>query len=124
MTTSMPSAARATTRPLITPEGKRRAGLVVAERIELLGRTSGIVARDCGVDPKTLRTFMSGRRWPRVDVRNAIEDALSWPRGEIVRHARGGVESLRGYSERDLLAELSWRAERRVSARAQQRGVR
>jgi hypothetical protein len=38
-----------------------------------------------------------------------IEQALGWPAGEVARRGRDGVESLRGYSERDLLAELQWR---------------
>lgn len=92
-----------------TPIERRRAGLAVSERIA--DRSLSIIetARAADVDPKTLRALINGTRWPTAHVLRRIETALSWPAGEIVRRGRDGVKSLRGYSERDLMAELMWR---------------
>lgn len=93
----------------MTPDERNRAALAVSERISDVGMTVADAATAAGVDRKTLAALVSGRTWPRVAVRRKIETALGWQPGEIVRRARDGVESLRSYSERDLLAELVWR---------------
>lgn len=90
--------------------------MAVAERIADRGLTVTEVARAARIDGKTLRGLLAGRQWPTVAVRRRIEKALGWEPGEIQRRARDGVESLRGYSERDLLAELQWRL-RQLDAR-------
>lgn len=90
----------------VTPEERRRAGATVKERLADRGLSRAEVARSARIDPRTLNGLISGRQWPRVEVRARIEKALDWERGEILRRARDGVESLRGYTERDLLAEL------------------
>lgn len=88
---------------------RRRAGLAVSERIADRGLSLAEAARTARVDPKTLRALVNGDRLPSAPVLRRIENALNWPAGEIIRRSRDGVESLRGYSERDLLAELQWR---------------
>jgi transcriptional regulator with XRE-family HTH domain len=87
----------------------RRAGLAVSERLADRGLSLAEAARAARVDPKTLRALINGERVPSPSVLRRIETALGWPTGEIARRGRDGVESLRGYSERDLLAELQWR---------------
>lgn len=101
---------------LATPEEQRRAGKAVAEQIENTGRTAAEVARVAGIDVKTLRALLTGARWPRAQVRNRIEEALGWPRGEIARRGRDGLASLHGYSDRELLSELLARARMRDPA--------
>lgn len=88
---------------------RRRAGLSVSERISDRGLSIAEAARAAQIDPKTLRGLIAGSHWPTAEVRRRIESALGWELGEIARRARDGVASLRGYSERDLLAELMWR---------------
>lgn len=81
----------------------------MSERIADRGLSIAETARAADVDPKTLRALINGTRWPTAPVLRRVEAALTWPAGEISRRGRDGVRSLRGYSERDLLAELMWR---------------
>ena len=83
------------------------------ERIELAGLTTSEVAKAAQIDARTLRDLMSGRRWPRATVRQGVEDALGWPRGEILRQARDGLEALAVYTDAELAAELLYRIRRR-----------
>lgn len=39
--------------------------------------------RDAGIDPKTLRSFLSAERWPSAKTLQGIERALGWPLGRI-----------------------------------------
>lgn len=93
----------------MTPEERRRAGLAVSERCDDRGLSHAEIAKAARIDRRTLEALISGRQWPRVEVRGRIEDALGWERGEILRRARDGLASLRGYTERDLLSELQRR---------------
>lgn len=93
----------------VTPEQKRRAGAAVSERIADRGLSRPDVARAAHIDPRTLTRFIAGEQWPRTEVRARIENVLGWAAGEIQRRARDGVESLSGYTERDLLVELQRR---------------
>lgn len=99
----------------VTPQERARAGRIVAERAELLGMTQVVLARRAGVDRKTLRALIAGNRWPTVTVRGRLEDVLEWPRGEILRQARDGLEALAVYSDYELASELARRARARES---------
>lgn len=91
-------------------DDRLRAGKAVEERIEDMGLTIVSLARRAHVDRKTVSSLITGERWPRADVRNRVEAVLEWPNGEIYRRGRDGLESLRSYSDRDLLSELLSRA--------------
>jgi hypothetical protein len=71
-----------------------------------------MLARRAHVDGKTLRTLISGERWPTGAVRGRLESALDWPPGEIERRALGGtaVNELARFSELELIGELLRRA--------------
>lgn len=90
----------------MTPQERSRAGRAVQERIYERGKTITQVAREAQLDPKTIYGLIRGERWPRADAIARIEAALDWCPGEIYRRGRDGLESLHGYTSRDLLSEL------------------
>ncbi len=84
--------------------------MAVANRIREQRLTAAKLARVAGVDPRTVRLLIDGRRWPTQATRDALCDALGWPRGEITRRSDGRPE-LHEYTLAELLHEVS----RRVS---------
>lgn len=94
----------------MTPEEKRRAGRAVASRIAWLRTTVPAVARQAGVDPKTIRSLISGDTWPTARTRERINSALDWPRGELARRA-SDESGLATFETVQLLSELCRRAE-------------
>ena len=73
--------------PTVNPEQRQRASLAVRARMNHLQLTVPELARRAGVDPDTVQTLLSGKRWPRATTRNQICQALDWPLGEIARRA-------------------------------------
>ncbi len=48
------------------------------------------LAERAGVDVKTINSLEAASRWPQVTKRAAIEDALHWRSGSLLRIAEGG----------------------------------
>lgn len=97
------------------PEGRARAGRAVEQRIARLGKTIPETAREAGIDVRTLRAFIRGKRWPTVAVRMRLCEVLDWAPGEIVRLTY--PSPLSQYPARDLLDEIA----RRLTATEQGR---
>lgn len=55
------------------------------------GLSRSALARDAGIDPKTLRGFLDGGRWPQQESRSAISKALGWSADEIDHIEQTGV---------------------------------
>lgn len=95
----------------MTPEERRkRAGTAVAARIADLHTTAPAVARRAGIDARTLRNLINGKRWPRQSALDRLNEALHWPAGEIGRRAEARSE-LKHFSNRELIDELCRRAD-------------
>ncbi|MDT4938614.1 MAG: hypothetical protein QOG80_2285 [Pseudonocardiales bacterium] len=97
----------------VTPEERLRAGGAVAQRIADQSMSFGAVTDAAGIDPKTLRSLITGARWPTAAVQAAIEAAIDWHPGEIMRRARAPYVShspLSDYTNTELLAELLHRS--------------
>lgn len=58
------------------------ANAVLARMAELRMNTSEL-ARAAQLDLGTVSDFLSGKRWPKVGTRGAMEIALAWPPGTI-----------------------------------------
>lgn len=67
---------------------ERVAKYVVARR-GALGLTQEQLAERAGVTVKTVYNLESGGRWPQARTRGAIEEALRWRAGDLVRIAEG-----------------------------------
>lgn len=67
---------------------ERVAKYVVARR-GALGLTQEQLAERAGVTVKTIYNLESGGRWPQARTRGAIEEALHWRPGDLVRIAEG-----------------------------------
>ncbi|GAA4105903.1 MULTISPECIES: helix-turn-helix domain-containing protein [Actinomadura] len=67
----------------------RVAKYVVARR-GALGLTQERLAERAGVTVKTVYNLESAERWPQARTRAAIEEALEWRPGDLVRIAEGG----------------------------------
>ncbi|MBA9004556.1 helix-turn-helix domain-containing protein [Thermomonospora cellulosilytica] len=67
---------------------ERVAKFVVARR-GALGLTQEQLAERAGVTVKTVYNLESGGRWPQARTRGAIEGALRWRPGDLVRIAEG-----------------------------------
>jgi hypothetical protein len=97
----------------LTPEQRLSVGAAVAQRIADQSTSFSAVTQAAGIDPKTLRTFITGARWPTAGVRARIELALKWPPGEILRRASATSQygsSLDAFTSTELLAELLHRS--------------
>lgn len=91
----------------MTPEQRRRAATFTARRMREASWTSAALARSARIDPRTLRAFLKGERWPRLDVRQSIEGALGLSPGALVAVAvDGGEMDLRSVASADMLEEL------------------
>ncbi|WP_051712312.1 helix-turn-helix domain-containing protein [Spirillospora albida] len=91
-----------------TAVDRERVAKYVAARRGALGLTQERLAERAGVTIKTVYNLEAGERWPQARTRSAIEDALRWRAGDLVRIA-GGDEPLGAEAEdvRGELAELS-----------------
>jgi transcriptional regulator with XRE-family HTH domain len=58
-------------------------GRLVTRRRQELGLDAAQLARQAGVDPKTLASLEHGERWPRDRSRAAIEAVLHWQAGSL-----------------------------------------
>lgn len=67
---------------------ERVAKYVVARRGSL-GLTQEQLAERAGVTVKTIYNLEAGGRWPQARTRAAIESALHWSSGDLVRVAEG-----------------------------------
>ncbi|MEU5884218.1 helix-turn-helix transcriptional regulator [Spirillospora sp. NPDC047279] len=67
---------------------ERIAKYVVARRGSL-GLTQEQLAERAGVTVKTIYNLEAGERWPQARTRSAIEDALQWRSGDLVRIGEG-----------------------------------
>lgn len=102
----------------MTPEQRRRAGKAVDDRIGEMASNPTAVARAAHVDPKTVRSLISGEHWPSDAVQERLERVLRWrPGGLHARSVRGGTDgALDALTDSELAAELLRRiqdAERR-----------
>jgi transcriptional regulator with XRE-family HTH domain len=68
---------------------RHRVAKYVAARRGALGLTQEQLAERAGVTVKTIYNLESGERWPQARTRSAIELALAWRPGELVRIAEG-----------------------------------
>ncbi|MFC6885006.1 MULTISPECIES: helix-turn-helix domain-containing protein [Actinomadura] len=66
----------------------RIAKYVVARRGSL-GLTQEQLAERAGVTVKTIYNLEAGDRWPQARTRSAIEDALQWRPGDLIRIGEG-----------------------------------
>lgn len=97
--------------------------LVTRRRLEL-GMDAAQLARDAGVDPKTLASLEHGERWPRDRSRASIETALRWAAGSLDDMRAGqepklieaGNDPLSTYSVEFLLDYTSRRAAAELAA--------
>ncbi|CDM79542.1 FHA domain-containing protein (plasmid) [Mycobacterium marinum] len=71
--------------------GLARAATAVAERREQLRLSKRELAKRGVVNQGTLIDFEKGRRWPRKQTLDKLEDVLGWPRGTITRLRQPGV---------------------------------
>lgn len=87
---------------------RERVAKYVAARRGALGLTQERLAERAGVTVKTVYNLEAGERWPQARTRAAVEAALRWRAGDLVRIA-GGDEPLGTEPEdaRGELAELS-----------------
>ncbi|GAA2586149.1 helix-turn-helix transcriptional regulator [Actinomadura fulvescens] len=67
---------------------ERIAKYVVARRGSL-GLTQEQLAERAGVTVKTIYNLEAGERWPQARTRSAIETALEWRSGDLVRVGEG-----------------------------------
>lgn len=67
---------------------ERIAKYVVARRGSL-GLTQEQLAERAGVTVKTIYNLEAGERWPQARTRSAIEEALQWRPGDLVRIGEG-----------------------------------
>lgn len=72
-------------------ESLRKVGKLVASRRRELQMDQAGLARTADVDPKTVRAFERGERWPRERSRTRIEAALQWPAGSLERIKAGDI---------------------------------
>lgn len=109
----------------MTPEQRRRAGLAVARRIAEMRESRAAIARAAGVDQKTLRDVIQGRRWPTEPVQVRIERVLRWREGEFCARAvqTSADAILFGLADSELLAELHRRAMDREKREARLRAA-
>jgi hypothetical protein len=62
---------------------------LAAARRRQLEMDQSALARTANVDPKTVRAFERGERWPRERSRTRIEAALEWPAGSLTEIREG-----------------------------------
>ncbi|OCB15128.1 helix-turn-helix domain-containing protein [Mycobacterium intracellulare] len=72
-------------------ESLRKVGKLAAARRRELQMDQAGLARTADVDPKTVRAFERGERWPRERSRTRIEAALQWSAGSLERIKAGDI---------------------------------
>jgi transcriptional regulator with XRE-family HTH domain len=111
----------------------QRAAIIAAEAaMSELGMTQSQLADAARLNVRIVNSFLTGRNWPQIRTRAAIETALGWPRGTLRRielgedppPTRKTAEELRRliHEAEDELAFLNPRYEstrRVISARLQ-----
>lgn len=68
---------------VVDDNNREAARRLVSQEMTLLGLSRARLAAVAKIDPKTLRSFFIGERWPQSDTRSAISTALGWPADEI-----------------------------------------
>ncbi|SEG11512.1 Helix-turn-helix [Thermomonospora echinospora] len=71
------------------PLDRERVAKYVVARRGSLGLTQEQLAERAGVTVKTVYNLESGGRWPQARTRGAIEGALRWRAGDLVRIGEG-----------------------------------
>lgn len=69
--------------PLVIDENREAARRFYAEAMAQRGVSRAAIAQQASVDPKTLRAFLSGERWPQQETRSALCLAVGWPADEL-----------------------------------------
>lgn len=69
---------------------RERVARYVIDRRGGLGLTQEELAERAGLDRKTIYHLESAERWPQVKTRGALEEALGWASGDLMRIAEGG----------------------------------
>ncbi len=69
---------------------RERVARYVIDRRGRLGLTQEELADRAGLDRKTIYHLESAERWPQVKTRGALEEALGWASGDLVRIGEGG----------------------------------
>jgi transcriptional regulator with XRE-family HTH domain len=72
------------------PLDRERVARYAVARRGALGLTQEQLAERAGVTVKTVYNLESGGRWPQARTRGAIEGALRWRAGDLVRIGEGG----------------------------------
>jgi transcriptional regulator with XRE-family HTH domain len=72
---------------------RERVARYVIDRRGGLGLTQEELADRAGLDRKTIYHLESAERWPQVKTRGALEEALGWASGDLIRIAEGGEPS-------------------------------
>jgi transcriptional regulator with XRE-family HTH domain len=75
----------------VTDRDVTQVGALVATRRGELGLTQQELADAANVAVGTVVALESGRRWPQAAKRSAIERALRWASGDLVRLRNGGT---------------------------------
>lgn len=78
---------------LMEDANRELARKMLAEEMAFLGMNKAGLAAKAEVDPKTLRSFFRGVRWPQADKRRAISVAVGWPPDEIDHIVANGKRS-------------------------------
>lgn len=73
----------------VDEEGRERAGRYVMALLHRRRKDAAWLMAVTDLSPDTISDFLSGKRWPRVETRQRIEDALDLERGEIVSAVEG-----------------------------------
>lgn len=72
-------------------EGEAGARRVVEKRMRTTGVSRTDLAKLTNLDPKTIRAFLDGSRWPQAESRRKIAAALGWLPDEIDHIVETGV---------------------------------
>lgn len=75
-------------------QGRKLAGAYVKEALDKQRKNRRWLEDETGLTFDTVSDMLNGVRWPRVDTRNSVEDALGLKRGSIERAANGVVDPL------------------------------
>jgi predicted transcriptional regulator len=87
---------------------RRRAGEALRLRIAEMDSSAPKLADKAGLSLGTVYGLIRGTRWPNVDTRRRIEDAVGWRPGEVARRAVGSrpTDTVADMSTRELLELL------------------
>ena len=111
----------------MTRRDARAAGRAVSARMGELGLTQRALAEQAGVDAKTLRDLLDGKRWPQAVTRGRLEQALGWTYGQLEDLAEGRVDAPGdepGSPEAAILADRTLTASQKEALLVQLRVLR